>query len=78
MNSDNTNKFPKNKKISADQIWALIEETLAPWDSLPDKATMTEEQILKLHHIIVEANEIFRMLAQIAELKKSIDELTKK
>ena len=78
MNSDNTNKFPKNKKVSADQMWALIEETLAPWDSLPDKTTMTEEQISNLYHTIVEANEMFRMLSQIAELKKSIDDLTKK
>ena len=59
-------------------MWSLIEETLAPLDSIPDKTTITEEQILKLYQIIVEANEMFKMLTQIAELKKSIDELTKR
>ena len=78
MNLDHTNKFQKNKQISDDQMWSLIEEVLTPWDSVPDKTKMSEEQILKLYHIIKEADEMFRMLAQIAKLKKAIDELTKK
>jgi len=59
-------------------MWSLIEEVLAPWDSVPDKTKMSEEQVLKLYHIIKEANDMFRMLTQIAVLKKAIDELTKK
>ena len=59
-------------------MWSLIEETLTPLDSVPDKTKMNSDQILKLYNIIIEANEMFRMLSQIAELKKAIDELTKK
>jgi hypothetical protein len=39
---------------------------------------MSDEQIIELYHIIKETDEMFRMLAQIAELKKAIDKLTKK
>ena len=59
-------------------MWSLIEKVLTPWGIVPDKTKMNNEQILKLYHIINEANEMFRMLAQIAKLKKAIDELTKK
>ena len=59
-------------------MWSLIEEVLSPWDSMPDKTKMSEEQVLKLYHIIKEADEMFRMLAQIAKLKEAIGELTKK
>jgi len=78
LNSDHTNKFQNGKKISIDQMWSLIEEVLTPLDSVPDKTKMSEEQVLKLYHIIKEANEMFRMLAQIIELKKAIDKLNKK
>ena len=59
-------------------MWSLIEEVLTPLNSVPDKTKMSEEQVLKLYHIIKEANEMFRMLAQIIELKKAIDKLNKK
>ena len=58
-------------------MWSFIEEVLAPWNSLPDKTKMNDEQILKLYHIIIEADELFRMLAQIYVLKNAIEELTK-
>jgi len=56
----------------------LIEKVLTPWDSVPDKTKMSEEQVLKLYNIITEADELFRMFTQIVELKNAIDELTKK
>ena len=58
-------------------MWLVIEEMLSPCDSVPDKAKMSEEQIVKLYSIVKEADELFRMLQQIAELKKEIDRLTK-
>ncbi len=59
-------------------MWLLIEEKLSPINSVPDKTKMNDEQVFNLYSIIIEADELFRMLAQIAELKKAIDELTKK
>ena len=59
-------------------MWSLIEEVLTPLNSVPDKTKMSDEQVLKLYYIIKEADEMFRMLAQIAKLKKAIEELTKK
>jgi len=77
LNPDRTNEFHNDKKISIDQMLSLIEETLTPFDSMPDKTKISEEQVLRLYQIITEADELFRMLTQIAELKKAIDELTK-
>ncbi len=59
-------------------MWSLIEEILTPWDSVLDKTKMSDKQVMKLYSIITEADELFRMLAQIAKLKKAIYELTKK
>ena len=59
-------------------MWSLIEETLLPLNSVPDKTKMSYEQVFKLYSIISEANEMFRMLEQIAILKKSIAELSSK
>ena len=58
-------------------MWNLIEETLRHLDTVPDKTTMSDAQVLKLYDIITESNEMFRMLEQIAKLKKSIDDLTR-
>jgi hypothetical protein len=78
LNPDHPNKFQKGKKIPVKQMWSLIEEILTPWDSVLDKTKMSDKQIMKLYSIITEADELFKMLAQIAKLKKAIDELTKK
>ena len=59
-------------------MWSLIEEKLSPINSVPDKTKMSDEQVFNLYSIIIEADEMFRMLAQIAELKKAINELIKK
>ena len=57
---------------------SLIEKNLTPSDSVSDKTKMSDKQVMKLYSIITEADELFRMLAQIAKLKNAIDELTKK
>jgi hypothetical protein len=57
---------------------SLIEKFLTPSDSVPDKTNMHDKQVMKLYSIITEADDLFRMLAQISELKKAIDKLTKK
>lgn len=59
-------------------MWSLIEEVLSHLDGIPDKTKMNEKQVLELYNIVKEADEMFRMLAQIAKLKKAIDELNKK
>ncbi len=70
----NSRKTKKN--ITIEQMWSLIEETLAPLNSMPDKTKMNYEQVFKLYSIINEANEMFRMLKKIAILKKSIAKLS--
>lgn len=78
MSSSDSDRFQKGKKTSIDQMWNFIEEFFAPCDSVPDKKSMNDQQILKLYAIIIEADEMFKMFEQIAELKKGIDDLTKR
>jgi len=78
MNLKHTDESQQNEKISVNQMWTVIEKVLAPCDSMPDKTKMSEKQIWELYHIIKDADEMFRMLAQISELRKAIDKLNKK
>jgi len=64
-------------KPSMDEMWALVEKILGPYNDIPDKTKMNDDQIFELYSMIKEADEMFRMLAQIAILKKSINDMTK-
>jgi hypothetical protein len=64
-------------KPSIDEMWHLIEKILLPYDDMPDKTKMSDDQVFELYSIIKDADEMFRMLAQIALLKKGIDDMMK-
>ena len=64
-------------KPSIDEMWDFIEKILLPYDDMPDKTKFSDDQVFKLYSMIREADEMFRMLAQIAILKKAIDDKTK-
>jgi len=62
---------------SIDEMWNFIEKILLPYDDMPDKTKMNYDQVFKLYSMIKEADEVFHMLAQIAKLKKAIDDKLK-
>ena len=62
---------------SIDEMWSLIEKTLLPYDDMPDKTKMRYEQVFELYSMVKEVGEMFRMLNQIAILKKAIDDMSK-
>lgn len=64
-------------KPSLDEMWSFIEKILLPYDDLPDKTKLNENQVFELYIMIKEADELFRMLSQIAVLKHAIDDLMK-
>jgi hypothetical protein len=64
-------------KPSIDEMWNFIEKILLPYDDMPDKTKMRDDQVFELYSMIKEADEMFRMLVQIAILKKAIDDMTK-
>jgi len=58
-------------------MWVFIEKILLPYDDMPDKARMSDDQVFELYSMIKAADEMFRMLAQIANLKKAINDMMK-
>ncbi|HXX05977.1 MAG TPA: hypothetical protein VEJ68_04060 [Candidatus Bathyarchaeia archaeon] len=61
-------------KPSVDEMWAFIEKILLPYDDVPDRTRMNEDKIFELYSMIKDADELFRMLAKIATLKKAIED----
>ena len=64
-------------KPSIDEMWNFIEKILLPYDDMPDKTKLSDDQVFELYSMIKEADEIFRMLAQISILKKAINGMMK-
>jgi len=64
------------KKPSTEEMWVLIEKILLQYDDMPDKTKMSDDQVFELYSMVKEAGEMFRMLNQIAILKKAIDDMS--
>lgn len=62
-------------KPSIDDMWVFIEKILLPYDDMPDRTKLNDDQIFELYSMIKEADELFRMLAKIAILKQAIDDM---
>jgi hypothetical protein len=63
----------EGRKKTLEEMWKFIEDVLSPYDLVPKRDSMTNDQILTLYSELSEADELFRQLAQIAILKKEID-----
>lgn len=64
-------------KPSIYDMWDFIEKILLPYGDMPDKTKLSYDQVFELYSMIKDADELFRMLAQIAILKKAIDDKMK-
>lgn len=62
-------------KPSLDEMWKFIDVIMRPNELVPEKSTLTYEQVFYIYSRLVEIDEMFRELEQISILKKVIIEL---
>jgi archaellum component FlaC len=65
----------EESKKTLEEMWKYIEDILSPYDLVPKKDNITNDQILKLYFELSEVDEVFRQLAQIVILKEEVDKL---
>ncbi|MHB8602752.1 MAG: hypothetical protein ACYC6W_03495 [Nitrosotalea sp.] len=65
------------RKLPIEKLWEIIEELLLLYHDVPDKTSMSYEQVLELCLILKEGDEMFRDLEQIAILRSGIDDISK-
>ena len=58
--------------LQFEEMWKSISKMLNPTGMMPDKASLDNEQILKLHLKLRNMGNTFRDLIQISILKKEI------
>lgn len=58
-----------------DEMWKCIDNIIRPNELVPDKTILTDEQVFSVYSKLVEIDELFKEIAQIAILKKGLDEL---
>jgi len=61
-------------KPSLDEMWKFIDVIMRPNELVPEKSTLTYEQVFYIYSRLVEIDEMFRELEQISILKKGINE----
>lgn len=67
----------KNNNRKLDGRLRYIESILAPYDLMPEKTSLSEEQVVKLYSKLVASDMLFRECEQILLFKKERDDLIK-
>jgi hypothetical protein len=60
------------EKPSLDEMWKFIDEIMRPNELVPDKSSLTYEQVFSIYSKLYEIDRIFREIAQINMLKKEL------
>lgn len=60
------------EKPSLDKMWKFIDEIMHPNELVPDKSSLTYEQVFSIYSKLYEIDRIFREIAQINMLKKEL------
>lgn len=68
-------KMVTSSKPSLNEMWKFIDNVMRPSELVPDKTILTYEQVFSVYSKLVEIDELFKEIAQIAILKKGLDEL---
>lgn len=68
-------KMVTSSEPSLDEMWGFIDNIMHPNELVPDKTILTYEQVFSVYSKLVEIDELFKEIAQIAILKKGLDEL---
>jgi hypothetical protein len=64
----------EENKPSLDEMWHFIDNILRPTEIIPDKTSLTCEQVFSVYSKLCEIDEMFKEFAQIEMLKKAVEE----
>lgn len=62
-----------NHNPSLDQMWQFIDNIMRPNELIPDKTSLTYEQVYAIYSKLAEIDEMFKELAQISIFKKELN-----
>ncbi|MDC8451622.1 MAG: hypothetical protein LV477_01785 [Candidatus Nitrosotalea sp.] len=68
-------KMVAKGKPSLDEMWQFIDNIMRPNELVPDKTILTYEQVFSVYSKLVEIDEMFKEIAQVAILKKELNKL---
>jgi hypothetical protein len=60
-------------KPEIDEMWQFINNIIRPSELVPDKASLTNEQLFLVYSKLSDIDEMFRDIAQIKNLQNGID-----
>jgi hypothetical protein len=63
----------KKDKPEIDEMWKFIDNFIRPNKLVPDKTSLTYEQVLSIFSILSDMDEMFKEITQINILQKEID-----
>jgi len=63
-------------ELPVEDLWALVEKLLLPYQNAFDKKSMSYAEVLELAVVLKSADEIFTNLEQIAIMKKELDAIS--
>ena len=61
-------------KHSLDEMWKFIDNMIYPNELIPDKTSLTYEQVFAIYSKLSDIDEMFKEIAQIEILKKAVEE----
>ncbi|MDR3781816.1 MAG: hypothetical protein P4K92_00690 [Candidatus Nitrosotalea sp.] len=61
-------------KPSLDEMWKFIDNMIYPNELVPDKTSLTYEQVFAIYSKLSDIDEMFKEIAQIEILKKAVEE----
>lgn len=68
-------KMVAKDKPFLDEMWQFIDNIMRPNELVPDKTILTYEQVFSVYSKLVEIDEMFKEIAQVAILKKELNKL---
>jgi hypothetical protein len=63
----------RKDKPEIDDMWQFINNIMRPSELVPDKTSLTNEQIFSVYSKLSDIDEMFRDIAQIKNLQNGID-----
>jgi hypothetical protein len=61
-------------KPSLDEMWKFIDSMICPNGLVPDKTSLTYEQVFAIYSKLSDIDEMFKEIAQIKILEKAVEE----
>lgn len=62
-----------NRTPSLEEMWKFIDKLMYPNELVPDRSTLTYEQVFSIYTKMAEIDEMFKEIAQINILKKELN-----